>query len=258
MVKCNCTQSVVCEYFHSSKQLISNTVQPMFYCFAGTTPCKYANTLIVIFFYVIQLHILSPSDKIISVSFKMTTTNFSWLCYKKEVERTSILENILPIEYNYIVSTFKVVQESQILNETKFEAVVAINICSEEGFLNFLTAFQESSSTSYNIGRGDNKNRKNILLSGSRKCHHNVRKRTKSGNSADDDTIAPTRSDGKHTNCPARINFKLKSTEEHVHDENYSLFPLELSISFLHNHSIESANAVKYHDVSDETKNKFI
>ena len=121
-----------------------------------------------------------------------------------------------------------------------------------------MTAFQESSSTSYNIGRGDNKNRKNIILSGSRKCHHNVRKRTKSGNSADDDTIAPTRSDGKHTNCPARINFKLKSTEEHVHDENCSLFPLELSISFLHNHSIESANAVKYHDVSDETKNKFI
>ena len=33
---------------------------------------------------------------------------------------------------------------------------------------------------------------------------------------------------------------------------------MELSISFLHNHSIESANAVKYHDVSDETNNKFI
>ena len=50
----------------------------------------------------------------------------------------------------------------------------------------------------------------------------------------------------------------MKRTLEHVHDENCSLFPLELTIAFIHNHSIESANAVKYHDVNNETKEKFL
>ena len=187
----------------------------------------------------------------------MTTTNFSWLCYKKETGKKSILDNILPVEYSYKISSFKVIHESEIPNETKFEAAVAANICSE-ALLKFLTAFQDSSSTNYNISRGDNKDRKKIILSGCRNCIHNVRKRNKSGKDADDDSVAPHKTYGKETNCPARIYFKLKSTDQHVHDEACSLFPLELSIAFIHNHSIVSANAVKYHDVSDETKETFI
>ena len=106
---------------------------------------------------------------------------------------------------------------------------------------------------------GDKKSGKKVLVSGYRKCHHKVRKRAKSGNqSTDPDALADTKTEGKQTNCPATITFKLKSTKDHVHDENCSFFPLEVTIAFTHNHSIESANAVKYHDVRNETKEKFI
>ena len=94
-------------------------------------------------------------------------------------------------------------------------------------------------------------------MSGYRKCYHNIRKRTKSGSKADTDTLADDKTAGKQTNCPAGINFKLKKTDDHNHQENCSLFPLELTISYLHNHSIESANAVKYHEVTQETREKF-
>ena len=189
----------------------------------------------------------------------MSTNRFSWMCCKKNLEKRKILENILPEEFKYKILSFKISEDSLIPNETKFDAIFALNVCSEEGIRNLLSAFQESSSTNYNMLHGDKRSGKTVLVSGYRKCHHNIRKRTKSGNqSTDPDVLADTKTEGKQTNCPASITFKLKSTKDHVHDENCSFFPLEVTIAFSHNHSIESANAVKYHDVRDETKEKFI
>ena len=184
---------------------------------------------------------------------------FSWLCCKQKPESRKILEDVLPEKYKYRVASFKVLQESQIANETKFEAAISVNICSEEGVHQFLSQFQKSSSTNYNILRGDKKGGKTVLISGYRKCLHNVRKRSKSGNqSTDAEVISDTKTHGKQTKCPAGLYFKLKKTEEHDHDENCSLFPCEITIDFVHNHSIESANAVKFHDVSLQTKERFL
>ena len=115
--------------------------------------------------------------------------------------------------------------------------------------------FHHSSSTNYNINRGDKRDGKNLILSGVRKCHHNVRKRFKSGD--EPRVLSDAQIKGKQTNCPAGISFKLKKTPEHNHDRNCSLFPCEMSIEFIHNHSIESANAVKFHIVSNDTKKNF-
>ena len=87
----------------------------------------------------------------------MSTNRFSWMCFKKNPEKRIILENLLPEKYRYNISSFKVVQDCQISNETKFEAVVAVNVCIEEGIQQFLNEFQESSSTNYNMLNGDNK-----------------------------------------------------------------------------------------------------
>lgn len=179
---------------------------------------------------------------------------FSWLCCNQNVEKRQILEKVLPEKYHYRISTFKVLEESDIVHETKFEAVVAVNICSVDNIEQFLSDFQESSSTNYNILAGDKKGGKKTLKTGYRKCHHNVRKRTKSG----EDTMCDDLTKGKQTNCPAGLTFKLKKTPEHSHDQTCCLFPFEITIEFVHNHSIESANAVKYHDVKKETKNKFL
>ena len=131
---------------------------------------------------------------------------FSWLCCNQNVEKRQILEKVLPEKYHYRISTFKVLEESEIVHETKFEAVVAVNICSVDNIEQFLSDFQESSSTNYNILAGDKKGGKKTLKTGYRKCHHNVRKRTKSG----EDTMCDDLTKGKQTNCPAGLTFKLK------------------------------------------------
>ena len=88
---------------------------------------------------------------------------FSWLCCNQNVEKRQILEKVLPEKYHYRISTFKVLEESDIVHETKFEAVVAVNICSVDNIEQFLSDFQESSSTNYNILAGDKKGGKKTL-----------------------------------------------------------------------------------------------
>ena len=103
--------------------------------------------------------------------------------------------------------------------------------------------------------QGDTKGGKKVIIAGYRKCHHNIRKRTKSGNnSTDPDALKDPKTQGKQTNCPASITFKLKTTVEHEHDKNCSLHPLEVTLAFIHNHSIESANAVKFHEVRKDRR----
>ena len=102
---------------------------------------------------------------------------FSWLCCKQNPEKRKFLETILPEGYQYQVSSFKIIEESEIFNENKFEVNLKINTCTEEELLQFLKDFHHSSSTNYNINRGDKRDGKNLILSGVRKCHHNVRKR---------------------------------------------------------------------------------
>lgn len=182
---------------------------------------------------------------------------FSWKCFKKDIEKRFMLEDILPVNYMYRISSFKLSHESNIPNESKFEAVISVNICSEVGLKEFFKQLENSSSTEYNIMHGDNRNLQKILISGSRKCYHNVRKRTKSGRQGDNEVLTNPKTAGKDTSCPAYLQFKLKKTVEHVHNDECSLFPLEVIFHYNHNHSIESANAVKYHNVIDETKDKF-
>ena len=69
----------------------------------------------------------------------MSENNISWLCFKKNIEKRSILEKLLPDEYKYKVSSFKIIKQSQISSETKLEAAFSVNICTEEGIKKFLT-----------------------------------------------------------------------------------------------------------------------
>ena len=64
----------------------------------------------------------------------------------------------MPSMYKYNISSFKIVEESDIEIETKFEAVIGVNVCSEEGINKFLVEFEKSSATSYNVLYGDKKN----------------------------------------------------------------------------------------------------
>ena len=96
----------------------------------------------------------------------MSSNQFNWLCCNKNKERRHILENVLPSGYKYKISSFKIVEDSAIGNETKFETVMNVNICNEEGINQFLAEFEVSSLTIYNIFRGDLKGTKKALFPG--------------------------------------------------------------------------------------------
>ena len=102
---------------------------------------------------------------------------FSWLCCKQNLEKRLILEQLLPKEYKYRISSFKVIEESEIKLETKCEASVGVNICYVENINQFFNDFEQSSSTNFNLLAGDKKMVvKTYSLQDLRKCHHNVRK----------------------------------------------------------------------------------
>ena len=104
---------------------------------------------------------------------KTPKLTFTWHCFKKDLEKRSIVENMLPSNHKYKISSFKLIQESDIKNESKFEACVSVNICTEDAFNEFLKEFEQPTSTVYNIYFGDNKgNFKKTVLSGLRKCYH--------------------------------------------------------------------------------------
>ena len=66
---------------------------------------------------------------------------FTWKCLKKDLEKRSILENILPVKYSYVISSFKLIYRSDIPNESKFEA---------DFLKDFFTELEKTSSTVYN------------------------------------------------------------------------------------------------------------
>jgi hypothetical protein len=64
---------------------------------------------------------------------------------------------------------------------------------------------------------------------------------------------------GKNTNCGAKLNFRLenpvaKNAKQRQDKEN---FPLWIKLDFDHNHSLNRAEFLKYHSVSDDTKSAF-
>ena len=48
--------------------------------------------------------------------------NVLWKCFDKAVEKRKILENELPEGFSYVINRFKLLKESDIPHEAKFEA----------------------------------------------------------------------------------------------------------------------------------------
>ena len=53
-----------------------------------------------------------------------------WKCFEKGGDKKQILENELPGDFSYVVNRFKLLQESDIPHEAKFESAFLVNICS--------------------------------------------------------------------------------------------------------------------------------
>ena len=183
---------------------------------------------------------------------------FNWFCCQNSSVDKSVLEDIVPHDYDYNVLKFKIINDEAPLKfEKQFIAKLSVNICSEESLRAYLTEFSSISSTSYNQGGGsDKRNLKNSLLKGDRKCMHQVRKRI----DPKTNTVKPDRTEGQQTHCTANISYKIRK-----HICSYSLtgevcttYACEINLEHTHNHVILAAEASKYHPVSENTKQKFL
>lgn len=119
--------------------------------------------------------------------------------------------------------------------------------------LDFISEFSSITNTSYNKIKSDKTSVKS-LLTGFRKCIFNVRKHYDQENQP----LNKDKTKGKNTECCSKLQFKLKRPVEHVHDSSCDQFNFELDINYQHNHAILAASALKFHPVSENTKNKFL
>ena len=171
-----------------------------------------------------------------------------WNCCTKNLEKRLTLENVLPQQFNYKITSYNLLKSAALISESKFEATIRVNICNENGVQEFIDEFSAITNTTFNIGNNsDVKNSKTMVLSGLRKCHHNVQKRYQK----------PDKTVGKNAQCCAKLKFKLLRTSDHDHNDDCQHYPLEFSISYDHNHAVYAASAFKYHPVSHSTKDKF-
>ena len=177
--------------------------------------------------------------------------NFDWRVCHDDTTKRAVLEELLPQEHSYKITSYELKSQSKIIEESKFTAKIFVNISDEESAIAFIKEFQEISGTSYNYKptTHDQKDTKTLHWSGSRKCIHNVCKRKKPNS----DQQCDDRQKGKHTGCEANFSFKLFKDE----NKRNSPFNFMIILDYNHNHSIKSSASARYQSVSQQTVDAF-
>ena len=178
--------------------------------------------------------------------------DIKWKCCYKKIQDRDVLVDLLPPQFKYSVSQYELKEENVVRKEAKFEVKFDTNICTEAQWKTFLTQLSGVTNTNWNSTTNVDKRKwKNIFLSGARKCLHNIRKNS--------DNI-PDRVPNKNTICPSKLKFRiLKSNDcEGCADVcSNPKFLCTVTLSYLHNHSIDCAQASMFQPVSDSTKARF-
>ena len=189
---------------------------------------------------------------------------------EKCAEMNCFLVDLLPEEFEYRVLSFKMLEESSIAGESQFDVECRVNVRTKEDREDWYAKFCQKSGTSYNKTKADAVGKTKVALSGFRKCIHNVRLQ-KSNSKFENRTKGPGRKKGqprvpdKHTGCTATFTFQLageklhqsKSSSQSVKMEVKD-YPLLLNLHHTHNHSIKSADALRYRPVTKEVEEKFL
>ena len=170
-----------------------------------------------------------------------------------KTEEEELLLGILPQGYSYQFTRYKIHQHSG--DEVQFTLEMRVNVCDQNNVKLFLSELNDSSHCTFNIksgkpDRASDSDKARRVLTGFRKCCMNV--------SNDKENRKPQQA-GKNTNCSANLKFRLdRPVAEHSQDKkDKELFPLWLLIEFVHNHSLNRAEYLRYLSVSDDTKSEF-
>ena len=182
----------------------------------------------------------------------LSKMDIQWKCCYQKIQDRDVLTDLLPPQFKYRVSQYDLKHEASLRSESKFEVKLETNVCTEAQWKIFLTHLSGITNTNWNhTTNADKRKWKNILLSGARKCLHNIRKASEN---------IPNKVPNKNTSCPSRLKFKILRSDDCDGCEDScsnAKFLCTITLQYEHNHAVDCAQASMFQPVSEETKAKF-
>ncbi|XP_072043310.1 uncharacterized protein [Amphiura filiformis] len=166
---------------------------------------------------------------------------------------SKLVQNILPVGYDYHVCQVTVEESSNSDNDINFTATLRLALQSEKELDTWREDFQEVSYATWRVLRQHQSEGQKILFKKTYRCQHNTLP-------VKSTTNANRRVPSKHTNCQASMTMVIKKFKYQGHklsrskDTHLPKYPTEIKLDFRHNHPIFCADALKYRDVSDDAK----
>jgi hypothetical protein len=162
------------------------------------------------------------------------------------------LKPVLPCDYTYLIQRFDILspyRTQENFEVENFELDAFVNVCNEEGALEWVAAFESYSKTTMPQTRGFKITGNRVLFRQLRHCIHSHQVRQKQGNRIKKRQHSPRERD---INCTASIHLRLERRKlTHSH-------PLEINIKFTHNHVINSAESLSFRRVKSEVRERLV
>ena len=143
---------------------------------------------------------------------------------------------------------FQRLNHTQNSNNLAFSATIFINTASEEVATEWIKDLEAYTATTYRVTRGNRVKGCRILYKSDRHCKH----KRKTSSKYKPEKTQSLQGD-KKTECPAHFTIKVHNTKA----RHYITHPCEVTITWDHNHSTQSAHALSFRPINSETKQKF-
>ena len=186
-----------------------------------------------------------------------------WKCFEKGGDKKQILENELPGDFSYVVNRFKLLQESDIPHEAKFESAFLVNICSEETANQFVREVESLTGTNFNIKNASKKPALKNWKHKSLKCSRNVRDRTSTANfpaggkgAGSGRVKGDQRQPGKNQDCKTNMSLTLRPCK--IVQCEGGCFNLSVELTHDHCHEVESTTAWNFLEVEESARLRLI
>ena len=166
----------------------------------------------------------------------------------KHSEIPLLVSQIFPKEYTYIFDDFRSIASGSL----SFKTTVYVNIRGEEKAKEWISNFEDSTNTTYRITRGTKTKGTRLLYKSCRHCQH---KRKKNKKPPKHNKVMNVTQRDKKTNCNSTLLIRVHSVQNSK--VPYVSHPCEIVLHWEHNHSIESAHALSFRPIHEETWLKF-
>ena len=174
--------------------------------------------------------------------------NVVWKCFEKNTEMRKVLEKELPEGFSYVVNRFKLIKESEVPHESKFEAAFLVNICTEETANKFVHQLETRTGTNFNLKHSQRKTQSATKNWNhwKHKCARNVTVQTKSTNvkvggkkgAGSGRAMGVDRQPGKNQDCKTSMSSTLRPCKlDHIEG---TCFNLSVELTYDHSHEVES------------------